>query len=78
VTAGIGPGLHQDRSPNTYGPLAAFAFANAKPFLAVEPVNAGDAESLTFTSQQNEQPSITEPAPLIGQVAQQFPLLRLS
>jgi hypothetical protein len=62
--------LDQDRCACPDRSAPGSALANCQPFLAVYPVDAVDARRLSLFPQQNEQPSIAEPASSVGKVAQ--------
>ncbi len=66
--AGIGLGFDQDRRTRADSTPPGFPLADRKSFLAIEPVDAVDAGRLSVPPKQDEQPSITEASPLIGEV----------
>ena len=68
--AGIWLGLDEDGRAGSYRLAATSAFAHSQSLLAIEPVNAVDAGWLALVPQQDEEPAIAEPAPLIGKLAQ--------
>ena len=68
--AGIWLGLDEDGRAGSHRLAATSAFAHGQSLLAIEPVDAIDAGWLALVPQQDEQPAIAEPAPLIGKIAQ--------
>ena len=75
--AGIGLGLDQDGRACSHRLAATSAFAHSQSLLAIEPVDAVDAGWLALLPQQDEEPPIAEPAPLIGKLAQAGAQLRI-
>ena len=68
--AGVGLGLDQDGRTCSHRLAATSAFAHGQSLLAIEPVDAIDAGWLALIPQQDEEPAIAEPAPLVGKLAQ--------
>src|SRR6185369_7719304 len=75
--AGIGPGCHEDRCPRADRPAPCPTLANSQTLFPIQPVDPVDARWLTLAPQQDMQPAIAEPAPLIGKLAQTAAQLRL-
>ena len=74
---GVRPGFDQDWRPCANGAPTCSPLTHDKAFLTVEPVNAVDPRGLALLTQQNEQPSIAEALPLVGQIAQLRPKFRV-
>ena len=53
------------------------SLAHREAFFAIKPVDAVDARGLTLLPQQDEQPTISETLPLVGEIAQLRPKLRV-
>lgn len=68
--ADVRPSLNQDGGPRSQGFASASALAHHQSLLAIEPVDAIDPRWLALTPQQDEQPPITEPPALVGQLPQ--------
>ncbi len=71
--AGVGDRLDEDRRPRSHGAPPRPTLAHREAFFAVEPVDAVDPGRFAVLAQQDEQPSIAEPLPLIGEIAQLRP-----
>ncbi len=68
--ASIGLRLDQDRRTRTDGTLTGFPRADRKAFFAIEPVDGIDAGRHSILPKQDEQPTVAETPPLVGEVAQ--------
>ena len=68
--AGIWLGLDENGCAGAYRLAATSAFAHGQSLLAIEPVDAVDAGWLALVPQQDEEPTIAEPATLVGEIAQ--------
>ena len=68
--ARIDLGLDQNRRTCSDRLAATLRLRTANPFLAIEPIDAIDAGWLALFPQQDEQPTIAEPAALVGKIAQ--------
>ena len=75
--ARVGDCLDQDRRPCPYGAPPRLPLAHGEAFLAVEPVDAIDSGRFAALPQQNEQPSIAEALPLVGQIVELCPKFRV-
>ncbi len=68
--AGVCLCFDEDRRTRADGATPGFALADRKSFLTIKAVDAIDAGRLSITPKQDEQPSVSETPPLIGQIAQ--------
>ena len=75
--AGVGGRLDQDRRPRPRGAPPSPSLANREAFFAIKPVDAVDARGLALLPQQDEQRTISETLPLVGEIAQLRPKLRV-
>ncbi|AEG07173.1 hypothetical protein ACVMB3_005227 [Sinorhizobium meliloti] len=66
----IGLCCDQDRRTRADSTTPGLPLAHGKTFLAIEPVDAIDTGRLTISPKQNEQASVAEAPPLIGEIAQ--------
>jgi hypothetical protein len=75
--ASIRLGFDQDRRPRPCRAPPSRSLAHREALFAIEPVDAVDARGLALLPQQDEQPTISETLPLVGEVAQLCPKLRV-
>src|ERR1700733_14179055 len=64
-------------APATQGAPPSPSLAHREAFFAIKPVDAVDARGLAPLPQQDEQPTISETPPLVGEIAQLRPKLRV-
>ena len=75
--ASVRLGFDQDRRPRPHGASPSPSLAHREAFFAIKPVDAVDARGLALLPQQDEQPTISETLPLVGEIAQLRPKLRV-
>ena len=68
--AGVGDGLDEDRRPGSHGAPPRPRLAHREALFAIEAINTIDPGRLAAVPKQDEQPSVAEPLPLVGEVAQ--------
>src|SRR6202034_1179789 len=70
-------GFDQDRRPRPHGAPPSPSPAHRRALFAIKPVDVVDARGLALLPQQDEQPTISETLPLVGEIAQSRPKLRV-
>jgi hypothetical protein len=75
--ASVRLGFDQDRRPRPHGAPPSPPLADRETFFAIEPVDAVDPRRFAVLPQQDEQLTISETLPLVGEIALLGPKLRV-